>query len=164
MNRDAIIRDIKAVTFYDDKVFIGKTDNQLYAMRCRIFTDMDRYYREIYKYFHEHPEERIMDDQDLKQLNYNELADLRKRLGLGKKKVKSSVNASDVASKAKKVVHDMEPKQLTLDIIFAQDAYEEREMFLYREEIEQMGYEDYSEEDLRKMGIIPLEKENHLKK
>ena len=165
MDRDLIICDIKAVTYYTDKDFEKKTDKQLYAMKCRIFTDIARFRTEIINYFLEHPEERLMSDQDVKTLNYNDLASLRKELGLAKKKVKSTVEAPELAAKARKSVKSKDVRQLTIDVIQSQDNYETQECLLYMDEIIQMGYGDYSREELMNMGIIPLDmEEDHLKK
>lgn len=165
MKREIIICDIKAVTHYKDLDFEGKSDSQLFAMRCRILADMDRYYREIVKYFKEHPEARTMSDEDLKLLNYNELSDLRNKLGLGRKKVTKTEPNLDTAKKGRKSVAKKSVKDLSLDIIKAQDEYERQETLLYMKEIIEMGYGDYTREELFKIGIIPLDMdEGHLKK
>ena len=165
MDRDLIICDIKAVTYYTDKDFEKMTDKQLYAMKCRIFTDITRFRKEIIQYFIDHPEERVMSNQDVNTLNYNDLASLRKELGLAKKKVKSTTEAPELASKARKKVKETDTRQLSLTVIKAQDEYERQECLLYMDEIIQMGYGDYSREELMNMGIIPLDmEEDHLKK
>ena len=163
--KEEVICDIKAVTHYTDKDFEGKTYNQLCAMRSRIFTAIDMYYKEILRYFREHPEERTMSNQDLKLLNYNELADLRRELGLARKRVTKVSEAPETAKKAREVVARKEVRELARDIIVSEDQYETQECFLYAEEIREMGYADYTKDQLLRMGIIPLEvEESHLKK
>lgn len=165
MNRNQIIADIKAMTSYGDKVFVSESDNQLLAMRSRIHSAIIRYRQEIEEYYESHPSEIPISKEELYSLNYNELADLRKRLNIGKKKVTSSVPAGDIASKARDVLRSKSTSEVARDIIVSQEQYEQ-EMFLTRDEIQQMGYEDYSRDELMQLGIFPLdyEEESHLKK
>jgi hypothetical protein len=134
-------------------------------MRARIFTAIDMYYKEIFRYFREHPEERTMSNQDLKLLNYNELADLRRKLGLARKRVTKVSEDSELVKKARELVARKEVRELARDIIVSEDQYETQECFLYAEEIRELGYADYTRNQLLRMGIIPLDiEESHLKK
>jgi hypothetical protein len=163
--KEEVICDIKAVTHYTDEDFEGKTYKQLCAMRARIFTAIDMYYKEIVRYFREHPEERTMSNQDLKLLNYNELADLRRELGLARKRVTKVSEDSELVKKARELVARKEVRELARDIIVSEDQYETQECFLYAEEIRELGYADYTRNQLLRMGIIPLDiEESHLKK
>lgn len=163
--KEEVICDIKAVTHYTDEDFEGKTYKQLCAMRARIFTAIDMYYKEIVRYFREHPEERTMSNQDLKLLNYNELADLRRKLGLARKRVTKVSEDSELVKKARELVARKEVRELARDIIVSEDQYETQECFLYAEEIRELGYADYTRNQLLRMGIIPLDiEESHLKK
>ena len=165
MDRELIICDIKAITNYSDKDFDKKSTEQLFAMRSRIISAMSMYYREIVTFFKEHPDKRTMSDQDLKLLNYNALSDLRNKLGLSKRKVKKTEEGTEVAKKARKAVKGKTTKQLSLDVMISNDVSDTHECMLYMDEIIQMGYGDYTRDELMKIGIIPLDmKKSHLKK
>lgn len=166
MSRQQIIADIKAMTNYGDDDFRNLSEYQLLAMRTRISDAIDRYRKEIITFYKEHPELGFVPKEDIYSLNYNDLANYRRELGLTKKKVKKTLDAPHVAKKARESIHSRSTRDVARDIIVSEEQYEQLEMFRYMSEIREMGYGDYSREELARIGIIPLdmEEESHLKK
>ena len=140
-----------------------KNHSQLFSMYKRIKERMHKYPIEIIEYYNNHPEIYVRPtDEEIKKMSYNELAELRKYLGIKKltKKVVKTEQAEAVAKKAHKVLEEKSITELATEIIISNTNYErehdfEHESFLTKEEIAMMyPGEELSADELADLGII----------
>lgn len=154
-----IIDYLEEHTTYDIGDLVTKSDHQLYAMKKRISEAMITYPREIYNYYMSHPTytPRYTLEQ-LRQMKYNELSEIRQTLKIRKpSKVKSATPSIDTAAKAKETIKSQTTTETVKNIItsnFAQDEKEHDELsFITRAEAIAMYGEDISDEYLEARGF-----------
>ena len=150
-----IIAFLKEHTTYEDKDF-DKPDDQLFRMYRRIYEAIPEYIKDILA---KQEEPTYIGTrytrQELNQYTYNQLAEIRKNMGIRKQRknkvVKSEPALAETVEKAKAVVRQISEAELAEQII-------EHEEFLSDDELHQAYGEDIpSEEELRKKGIVNLD-------
>ncbi len=158
-NREFMIDYILRVTDYtmSDIDRSAKNFGQLCQMYRRISKCMSEYPEEIYNYYiiNNIPPEYTL--EELYEMKYQELSDIRKDLGIVKKgkKVTAVEPAEGLAENAQMTIADLlidiekQPKPPI------EPEYEPQEQFLTQSEIESMYGPDYSNHELVKMGIHP---------
>lgn len=144
--------------------------NALYKIAHRISRCMATYPEEIYGYLKSHPEKEQCDLQELKNMRYKELSELRQSLGIRKKRSKKAKKVTRVEPVEQTTLEQAKQSLLTESVATTakkiclsnlQDDIEEEmeETFLSADEIETMYGEDLpSIETLMSQGIIPLDK------
>lgn len=130
---------------------------QLCQMYRRISKCMSEYPNEIYNYYLSHnvPPEYTL--EELYEMKYQELSDIRKKLGLAKKgkKVMNVEPVKKLAESTQMTIADLLENIEEPEKPDAQSEYEPQEQFLTPAEIECMYGSDYSNHELIKMGIRP---------
>lgn len=162
--KQKIIQYLERYTDYDVAFLLdGKSDMQIQAMYRRIKDAMSKYPKEIFDYLSTHPlVEPRYTLEELVEMTYNELSELRANYGLkGRKKkvVKTEVASEKLVNRAKMVVQNTEAKGLIRDVLLnnacSRDEEQERDFeILSEEEIRMMYGEDLSRDELFGMGII----------
>ena len=154
MTKDEMISYLKGKTYYTDESLRKIPDYKLYAMYTRIRDSILKYRKELKDYFASHPEVAISDNI-LNSLKYNELSDLRKKYKSSRKKVvQVEETYEDMLKTAQELFKEKTTTEVVKDIITSDP--EDKEMFIYEDEIEEMGYVDYSDEELKRKGVIPI--------
>ncbi len=149
---------LRVNTTYDiNLLFQTKSINQIASMCRSIESAMQRYPKEISEYYKSNPSAvPFVSDNVLYSMNYNELVDLRKKLGIkgSRKKVVKQEEASDVAQLNIDFVQSKKTSDLCVSIM--QSNAENKELqILTSEEIKEMyGGEELSKEDLARRGIV----------
>lgn len=155
---------------YTNTFFLDRRDDESYetyyyrivSIASRINKCLKSYPKEILAYYQAHPDLPAPSLESLENMNYKELADLRTKLGIRKKrrtakKVTSSTPAPKTAETAKRYLKDIPTSTLAASIMANNDEKDHFESILTEEEIASMYGEDNlpSLEDLRSVGITP---------
>lgn len=147
-------------TTYDMDLFIvGKSDAQISAIYKRIKEAMNTYPRDIYAYLQDHLEvsPRYTLDQ-LLNMKYNELSEIRKNFGIkkkGKKVVKQEQAPLKTTNDARSSLHGQGVRDIALSVMRGNEERQiEHEEILTEEEILSMYGETMPAEQLAKLGIV----------
>ncbi len=146
---------LKAHTTYKDEDF-KKPDDQLFRMYRRIYEAIPEYIKEILAKQEEPTYIGVrFTRQELNQYTYNQLAEIRRSMGIRKQRkrkvVKSEPALSETVEKAKAVVRQITETDLAEQII-------EHEEFLDEKELHQAYGDDLpSNEELLAKGIVNLD-------
>ena len=143
---------------------IAQNDYKLFNMTQRINDCLDRYPKEIIKYLEEHPEvQERYTLEELRNMTYNDLVDIRKRFKIRKKskKIVKATIAPEVAKKAREAIKENHALEKTI-VLSALSEPEDIE-FLTPEEIEMMypGSGLYSDEELHSLGVARENSHDH---
>lgn len=157
-SRGEIEEFLLTYTTYDiDFLFKTKSYGQIANMCRNIKKAMRTYPKEIIDFLKIHPEVNCpYSDEDIYAMNYNELAELRRKYSIKttKKKVTSTAPAESLSQKGRQAISEVPTGQLCLSLMGNTEESEQEVQFLSDEEIEQMyPGGDLSEEDLFKLGI-----------
>ncbi len=159
--KSRMIAFLKENTTYTDEQIPRKKDEQLFRMYSRIMEAIPQYIEEIFKATND-PSYIGMRyrREELQKLKYNELAAIRKNLGIRKtrKKVISREAAFEkTVNEGREIIKQMSLSDLVAKV--SEDTEErEHEDFLTEEEIQAAyGDERPSDEELREKGIINLD-------
>lgn len=151
------IKYILSVTTYEETIFEDKSNIQIRQMRLDIESKMQRYPKEIADYLRRNPNAKpFYTYEELKQMTYNELWQIRKLFGIkSPKKVKSSEQAPKIAQKAKEVIQKTPTNALAATIITDSIEHDEIEdyQFITLAEAEAMYGEDLTDEYLESRGF-----------
>ncbi len=144
-------------TTYDvNLLFSTKSIYQIASMCKNIKAAMKKYPQEIIEYLNLHPEVSLsLEDSDIYTMTYNELVNLRKKLGIksSRKKVIKSEPAGIASQLSIDFVESQKTSQLCVSII--QNDEEKDLQILSDDEIKEMySDEELTPEDLAKRGIV----------
>lgn len=149
---------LRVNTTYDiNLLFKTKSINQIASMCRSIESAMQRYPREISEYYKANPNiEPFVPDSVLQSMNYNELVDLRKKLGIKntKKKVVRQEEATDVAQLSIDFIQSEQANHLCVSIMQSNSENEDLQILTSEEIREMYGGEELSKEDLARRGIV----------
>lgn len=116
-------------TTYDVRALLSsKTEAQIFSMYERIKDCLKTYPREIFNYINEHRELNIFyTEEELRSMTYNELVNLKKALGIKRKKVTKVESVKDEAQMALSILKSATTRDIAARIILTSSEEEENE-------------------------------------